>query len=105
MIPGDPTGLAAHACGRGLAPEPPVPARRIREDEPLTVREAIEALRNCEFVQVDLPLYEADTNRARFLELDRSALIGDLQACEDHDNTTRLYLSADGRFVTLRTNA
>lgn len=105
MIPGDPTGLAAHACGRGLAPEPAVPARRIREDEPLTVREAIAALRSCLLVQVDLPLFERDTIRTRLLELDRSALIGDLQACEDHDDTTRLYLSTDGRVVTLRPDA
>lgn len=87
MNPADPTGRAAHACGRGLAAEPR------REDAALTVREARNALRDGADAFAEMQITEA--GRPTLVILSRVDLWHRLEAM-DGDDSTRFYTTPDG---------
>lgn len=92
--PSDPTGLAAHACGRGLEIQTP------REGELLTIREAVALLETADGRQVyaRLRLLEQGSE-THLVELNSRVVSFMLKSEEDHDCSTRFSLDADGDLI------
>lgn len=90
----DPTGLAAHACGRGLDIKLP------RQGELLTIREVIALIGASEgrdvFARLALLEQGAGTH---LVKLNPRAVSIMLKSEEDHDFSTRFVLDADGDLI------
>lgn len=92
--PGDPTGLAAHACGRGLEIRQPRPGTL------LTIREAVALLAAREGRQVYARLQLLEGGSATHLVSIHPAMVEFILKTEDdHDDSTRFTLDADGDLI------
>ena len=90
----DPTGLAAHACGRGLEIQTP------RQGAILTIREVIALIEASEGREVfaRLTLLEQGSG-THLVKLNPRAVSIMLKSEEDHDDSTRFSLDADGDLI------
>jgi hypothetical protein len=100
MIPlADPTGLAAHACGRALGQAVPMSVRQGFEvGVPLTVSQTIFLLHQGRRVFARLRLVE-DRSAPPLVLLNHYAVSFILKTEGDHDATSRFTLDAEGDLI------